>query len=147
MNKGYFSCFVDDTLVFLTASSEDELQQKFQEMEFFVKQLKRVGLDLEASKAEILVYYKFREALSKKKINRNFGKILIYSLKYHGTHLRYDQIPGDYILDSKLRFGHHLTYLPGECCNIFLMFNKIFRNTSGYSNNCRRIMLKGVIDV
>ena len=62
--KGYcFSCFANDTLVFLTASTENELQSKFEEfMNFFVEELREIGLHPNTSKTEILTYIKCRKA-------------------------------------------------------------------------------------
>ena len=94
--KGYsFSCFADDTLGFLTATSEEEIQNEFKKfMDFIVRELEELGLLFNTSKTQTLVYNELKKANRKEKFWKN------PVLKFHNI-----TIP---LLDKIKIFGHYV---------------------------------------
>ena len=133
---GHVTCFADDTLVILSASSIEELQHKYEMMtSTFDNLLNSISVQPNTGKTEILLLTRATKPLIVPFVYNNHTILSKDCIKYLGI-----------MLDFRLDFNAHFKYLHRKSLKITNALKQTMTNKAGYSNNSRRIMLQGIIE-
>ena len=134
--------FADDTLLLIPAHKAIELQNKINEvMNLIVEEYTKLGLNLNYNKTEVMLFENFPKQM------RNDPEWRIDTINV-GGHVLEPQDKMKYlgiIFDVQLNFIKHIDYINAKIGKVIKKLSIVFRNTFGYGNAARRIMIKGCI--
>ena len=130
----HVTCFTDDTMVIITASSILLLKEKFEKFcTIFTALLAIIAVKPNVSKTEILFLpgLRYHPELP---VFTFQGQAIVsrHVIKYLGVYI-----------DSKFTFLPHCKYLETKCLKIINALKVLFANKYGYSNKSRKQMLNG----
>jgi hypothetical protein len=135
-NLAHTTCFADDTLVILNASSIDQLQDNFDKLGIlFVRLLSIIAVKPNIHKTEILFIPGTLPCSHLPSFTLQSNTIQSQSsIKYLGI-----------FLDNKLSFLTHCKYLHTKSMKVINGLRPLMANKYGYDNKSRNIMLQGAI--